>query len=219
LRAEIYRETNTEGEDFVSDTELLTWANDAKDEAEKEIVGLYDKYFETEASLALVSGTSLYAPPADILANKVTGLFYNNGSDKYEIKLLKRKEDILVVNDNDEYRFRMVNVAGTGPRIKLYPASRETSASNVTVFYIRESAAIEEDADYVDIPIADGFIKQYVKDKIKQKEIGPMNITDESPDLRRERRLMMEALSHMIPSDSADELEMGDNYYDEIDWY
>lgn len=217
LRAEIKAETNTEGEDFVSDAELMAWANDGKREAEKEIVSLYDKYLESEAYLALVSGTSTYSLPTGIMANKITEIHYNNGTEAYEVKLLKKKNDILTVDDNDEYRFRIVNTAAAGSKIKLYPTSRETSSTNVTVFFIRESADIDSDADTVDLPIADGFIKQYVKDKIKEKEIGPMQYHQESQALKRERALLIEALNQMVPSDSAEEIELGDTIYDELE--
>ena len=55
LLEEVKDDMNLHGEDFVSDAELLAWANDGIEQAEKEIVSLYDKYFETDTALALVS--------------------------------------------------------------------------------------------------------------------------------------------------------------------
>jgi hypothetical protein len=217
MKTEILAETNTEGEDFVSAAELLAWANDAKDMAEKEIVSLYDSYLETEGYIALVTGTAEYDLPADIFANKITMLMYDNGSEKYEIKRMKKKTKIMNVNENDDYQYRLINSAADGIKLKLYPESRETSSQNVTIFYIRESTAIADDDSLMDIPLADGFIKQYVKDKIKEKEIGPMNVNQFSPELVRERDLLIEALNHMVPSDSDDELELDTSVYEDMD--
>jgi hypothetical protein len=217
MKAEIKAETNTEGEDFVSDAELLTWVNEGKDIAEKEIVSLYDKYLETEADLVMTSDSEYVSLPSDMYANKITGLFYDNGSEKYEVHLLKDKRRTLDVDSNDNYMFRFDNATDSGVRIKLYPESRESSTGNLYCFYIRESEEITVDADTVDIPIADGFIKQFVKDKIKEKEIGPMNVGQFSPMLLRERDLFIEALNHMVPSESADEIDLDTSVYDEMD--
>lgn len=217
MKTEILSETNTEGEDFVSEDELLTWANEGKDMAEKEIVSLYDKYLETEDDFALTEGEIEYDLPSDLYANKVTGLFYDNGSEKYEIKLMKDKRKIMDVNENDDYQYRFNNSTDDGVKLRLYPASRETSTHNVRIHYIRESAAIVNDASLMDIPLADNFIKQFIKDKIKEKEIGPMNVADFSPTLKRERDLLIEALNHMVPSDSADEIEVDLEFYESFD--
>lgn len=216
MKTEIISECNIEGEDFISSTELLTWGNEGKDEAEAEIVGLYDKYLETEGYLALTINVKLFNLPTDIYANKITGLFYNNGSEKYEITLIKNKKDIYNISENDNYRYTIVNSTAGGIQLKLHPASRETASQNVVIHYIRESQALASDASLMDIPLADSFIKQYVKDKIKEKEIGPMNLQSESPMMAKERRLLLEALSHMIPSDSADEIHMDAGFYCEF---
>jgi hypothetical protein len=217
MRTEIRAETNTEGEDFISDAELLTWVNEGKDMAEKEIVSLYDKYLETEADLVMTDGSEYVSLPSDIFANKITGIFYDNGDTSYEVKLLKDKRETLEVGEEDDYRFRFDNSTASGVRIKLYPEARESSTGNLTCFYIRESAAIDSDSDTVDIPIADSFIKQYIKDKIKEKEVGPMNVTGPSPALQRERDLLIEALNHMVPSESADEMDLDTSFYDDMD--
>lgn len=217
MKSEIKAETNTEGEDFVSDDELLTWANEGKDMAEKEIVSLYDKYLETEASLIMTEGSQFVDLPDDIYANKLTGVFYSNGSSSYEVKLIKDKRYTVDVDENADYAFRFDNSATDGIRIKIYPPSNENSTGYMYCFYIRESQEITEDDDTVDIPIADGFIKQYVKDKIKEKELGPMNISDMSPALKQERALLIEALNHMVPSESADEIEVDVQFYEDMD--
>ena len=216
MKAEIQRECNVEGEDFVSEQELLDWANDAKDEAEAEIVSLYDRYLETSTTLTTTSGSGVVSLPTDIYANKITGLWFDDGSEIYEIKQVKRKEEIHFAGDNDKYKFYITNSTASGTKIQPVPAARESSSSNLTCYYIRESAAIDADSDYMDIPIAEGFIKQYVKDKIQEKELGPMAPKGRSDLLEKQRSLMIEALNQMIPDDSSDELQPDLSAYTEF---
>lgn len=213
LEAEIRRETNTEGEDFYQDAELLAWCNDAIDEAAAEIVGLYDKYLETEGYLALTTGSSEVELPADIYANKITGIYYMNGDLQYEIKPMKRRGEMLGVGLNDCYRYRVLN--GTeGRKIKLYPESRETSTTNVVINYVRNPGDIALGTDTIDIPIADNFIKRWIKDRMMEKEVG----IQEWPTgaVLNEKRIMVEALNNMIP-DENDEIGMDLSFYEEFD--
>jgi hypothetical protein len=218
MRTEIEAETNTGGEDFVADTELLAWANDAKTEAEAEIVSLYDPYLETEDYLALAIGEDSYDLPADIYASKITGIYFNDGSESYEITLMKRKSTILNVNDNARYQYRIVNTTADGVQLKLYPASRETSSTNVTIHYIRRSAPITDDNSLMDIPLADAFIKQYVKDKIRGKELGPLAEESRSQLLEKQKQLLIEALNQMIPDENSDQIDPDLTFYDAIEY-
>ncbi len=214
LRLEIQKETNTEAEEFISLAEYLTWCNDAIDLAEKDIVTLFDKYLETPGTLSLVSGESDISLPSDIYANKITGIFYTGSEGQFEIKPIKRKDEIFLAHSQDRYKYKIFNKTG-GRVITLYPPSRETS-SEVTVFYIREAGSIVDDTNTIDIPIAEGFIKQYIKDKMLVKEIGPAAIPWPSPALMEERRLLIEALNNMIPDDN-NELDMDLSFYDDFD--
>jgi hypothetical protein len=206
LKDEILRECNIEGEDFVSSTELLVFANDAKDEAEAEIVSLYDKYLETETALNITSGVDTYDLPSDIYANKITGMYLPD----YEIKLLKRKQDLLT---NLPYlRYRITNSTADGIKLKLHPMP--TQNLTATLHYIRQSKPIVDETSVMDIPIADAFIKQYIKDKVQEKELGPMMPKGRSELLEKQKQLLIESLNHMIPDDSSDELEPDLSYYD-----
>mgnify|MGYP001102789710 CR=1 FL=1 len=215
LRSEIHGDMNTEGEAFVTDAELLVWANDAVDEVEKIIVDMYDKYLETEDYLAITSGTSEYDLPSDIYARKITGLQYNNGNHKYEIKPIKRKEEILHVNPGDDYRFRIINKS-TGVKLKLYPTPSETASEFVTIYYIRSSTDILDDTDTLDLPLSEAYVKQYIKDRIKEKEMGPMNFNWPSDNLVKEGKHLITSLQRMIPDDHSDEVEPDFEYYEDL---
>jgi hypothetical protein len=216
MRDEIQREMNIEGEDFVSQTELMSWANDGKRQAEAEIVTLYDKYLESEATLALTTGINVYTLPTDIYGNKITGVYYNDGTTAYEIRLLRKKEEIMRITTSCDYKYRIINTTASGIQMKLYPTSRETSTQNVTVYYIRASQVITGDTSVMDIPIADAFIKQYVKDKVKEKELGPTSDMGRSQLLEKELNLMIEALNTMIPDESSNLIEVDQGVYSDF---
>lgn len=216
LREEIKDDMNLHGEDFVSDVELLAWANDGIEQAEKEIVSLYDKYFETDSTISLVSGTAKYNLPSDILANKITHIEYNNGSDKYEVKYLKRKEQVRFSSSNDPfYRYRLRNDSANGMQIEIFPTPSETS-TNMKIYYVRSVTRLSADSDTIEIPIADAFIKQYIKDQVRGKELGPMWDHAETQALAKQRALMIEALQNMVPDDTRDEILPDTSFYDDL---
>ena len=214
FKSDIQKETNTGGEEFISPEEYLIWCNDAIDEAEKEIVGLHDKYLETYGTLSLVSGEDEIALPENIYANKITGIFYDGDEGVFEVYPIKKKEEIYNTCDQDRYKYKVFNNTD-GRIIKIYPKSRETSAA-LEVYFIREAKTIAEDTDTIDIPIAEGFIKQYIKDKMLEKELGPGGMRWPSQALERERRLLIEALNNMIPDDN-NELEVDMSFYEDFD--
>lgn len=217
LKLEIKNDMNLHGEDWVSDAELLAWANDGIEQAEKEIVSLYDKYLETDVDLALVSGQSLYSLPSDIMASKITNIDYTDGSLKYEIKYAKTKAELRYeyVNDN-YYTYRLRNDSVNGRQIEIFPTPNETSPSNVKIDYIRRANRLVEDTDLIDIPDADAFIKQYIKDQVRGKELGPMWDHNETPSLSRQRALFIEVLNNMIPDETRGEMQMDTSHYDDV---
>lgn len=214
LKQEILDEYDLNEETFINEAELEALANRALRSIESQIHEINDKYFETEAYVALTAGQETITLPTDIYAAKITGIFYDNGSDKYEILPLKDKRKILCVESDDEYRYRIVNSASSGLHIKLYPASRETSTSNVTIHYIRNVKQITAETDVIDIPEAENFIKQYVVEKAANKE----RMTPDAPDsaaLQAERSLLIQSLTNRTPDDN-NELVADYGYYSEM---
>ena len=217
LKTEIMTECNIQGEEFVSSTELLNWANDAKDEAEAEIISLQERYLETEAPFNLTQAVDTYALPLDIYAAKISGMYFNDGTDKYEIVQIRDKADIMYVQPADRYRYRLTNPSSSGIKVKLYPLPRETSSTIVSFHYIRTSNRLIDDTSKMDIPVAEGFIKQYVKDKVREKEIGPLNGGNRSMSLEKQKSLLIEALVQKTPDDSSDQLKPDMGFYDMSD--
>lgn len=214
LKAEVKRECNIETETFVTDDELLVWANDAKKIIDQEIVSLYDKYFETYVSIGLVAGQKRYAPPVEILASKITGVYNVSNSTAYEVLYQKDKFKALTARAGDLYTYRMINDYTEGPMIEIYPSPTQ-SGEELVVYHIRKSVSLVDDNSLIDSPLGIGFIKQYIKDKVKEAELGPLSGGDFSPQLVQERRLFIEALNDMIPDDTRSQIEPDVTYYED----
>lgn len=213
IKAEIQAEYDLSEETFVDAAELLQYANSSIEDIEKEIHTIHDKYFHAETSLSLVQGTQEYSMPTDIFANKITGIYYNDGVTKYEIKEIKDLREVIDVDSDDDYRYKIINSTAGGVKIKLYPASRETS-SNVVVFYRRRIKLFTQDSDVLDVPEAKEFIKQYVVDKCANKE----RMTPDAPEsaaLGRKRKALLDSLENMIDDDNTD-LHINTDFYEEF---
>jgi hypothetical protein len=198
---EINDEYDLTDEIFTNEEELIGYANEAVEDIEKEIHTINDKYFEAEEYLAIVSGTASYDPPTTIYANKITGVYFNDGSNKYEVKPIK---DLSIIDDieaGDAYRYRIVNNAATGTKIKLYPTPVFTSSSTIRVHFLRNATKFEDTADELDIPEAKSFIKQFIVDKVVNKE----RMTPDAPEsaaLGRKRKALLDSLQTMRPDEN-----------------
>lgn len=214
IKTEVEDENDLAEETFVDAAELLIYANEAVRDIEKEIHKLHDKYFAAETSLPLSVGSDDLALPDDIYANKINALIYNDGSDKYEVKPLKNLRDIPDINDNDQYQYRIVNTVGGGRRIKLYPPSRVSDSTALTAYYRRQALPFLDESSVLDIPEAGDFIKQYVTDKVSNKERMQLD-APESVALKRKRTLLLESLQQMIDDDNTD-VNVDMSYYGEF---
>lgn len=207
IKTKIQRDLDLEDEDFITEEELLGYANEAIDQAEQEVMGIYEDYLLADSNLALVSGTSLYALPDDIYAHKIRAVLYSDGSKWYPVRRLHKLEEIQLLegshitnSSNDYYHYIIMNEAGVGPRLRLIPTAQETSSSNVKLFYIREANRLEEDDDTMDIPEATNFVLQYMKLRCYEKE-GHPNQVKAINDLEREKEKLIETLSNMVPDE------------------
>ena len=216
LKNEIETELDLEEEIFVTPTELLGYANQAIDEAEAEIHGIYSKYFETEVKIALVTGTDEYSLPSDIYAAKITGIFHNDGSRKYPIKRVRDLEELDYIETNDDYKYRIVNDSTLGFQLKLYPTSRSTDSTIATMHYLRNANRLVDDTSTVDLPEAIGFIKQWIKDAIMNKEDGSLFSAPPSLALVRQRNLLLDTLADMTP-DGDNVIAMDTSFYEDFD--
>lgn len=220
-KKKVERDLDLEEENFIQAEEMLEYFNEALRQAEAEVLGIYEDYFLAKESFALVSGTSLYSLPTTIYAHKIRRMIYKNGATIYTIKRLRTMDKFLdrafILNsDPTDYYQYMIFKATDGHQIELIPAAKETSASNVTIFYLKKVDVIADDDDIVDkdIPESIDYIYAYVKARCKQKENAGMMPPDAAQELEYQKKLFVETLTTMVPDDD-NEVEQDVSIYQE----
>lgn len=222
-KVKIQKDMDLEEETFIDDPdEYYGYFNEAIDEAEAEILKLYQYYFKTEIDITWVDGTARYSLPADIYGNKILYIQYERDQTRrYQIVRIRNNEIADVADDagyNNYYYFDIQNTdAATGVEIIFYPTPRE-SGSYVKMYYLRNANRVDATDSKIDIPEFINFIFAYVKVRIAEKETSPL-LNNYLQGLERQRMLMKQTLDNMIP----DELEVIDPdlsfyqefYYDE----
>lgn len=222
IKTKIKNDLDLNDEQFITPNELLGYINEAIDDIEAEIHTIYEDYFLASANIALVSGTSDYSLPSNIYANKIRGLVYSNGSRIYKIKKLSRSnqfEEMAFINQyisgTEDLQYKIVNAsAAAGPVIRFFPTPQETSASAVTIWYIRNANKLSADTDLCDVPEFANYVYQFVKVRCYEKEIHP-NLAQAAVERDRLRNLMQETLRDMIP-DADSEVEKDFSFYEDF---
>jgi hypothetical protein len=201
-------------------SEMMGYCNEAIHQAESLILSLNEEYFLARPySLALTSGTADYTLPSDIFADKIRRVVYANGSTIYPIKRARfsakfeEYSEVQALGASDYYQYMILNDSTAGITLRLFPASRETSSSNVLVWYLREAKQVTATTDTVDIPEFHAFIEKYMKVECMRKEGHPM-LAMAIQSLNEERQLMLNTLSNRVP-DEDDRFEMDFSHYRE----
>lgn len=216
LKTKVQRDLDLQDELFITPDELLGYANEAIDEAEQEVLTIYEDYFLSNELLPLVADQDEYDLPTNVYAHKIRAILYNTPNKKYAIRRIKQLPRVNDVNSSETFfRYLIVNSLASGPKIKLYPASNETSAANVTIWFLRSARIITADTDVIDIPEAHKFIMQHIKLRCYEKEGSP-NQNKAQQDLERERKLLVDTLAAMVP-DEDNHIEPDMSFYDEFD--
>jgi len=218
VKDKVRRDLGLEQEEFVSNTELMGYVNSAIDEAEAEIIGLYQDYFLKLSEISLVSGQSDYDLPEDIYANKIRSLIYSDGVNIYPIRKFYNKIDLFhqieIAKEINEpyYRYIIINNnADNKPVMRILPTPNETKSNVLKLWYTRNANRIESNTDKIDIPEFANFIIQYCKVRCYEKE-GHPNTQLAMQKLEFYRIQMQETLQDMIPD--------GDDSLDpDLTWY
>jgi len=218
IKTKVQQDLDIEDEVFVTDAELMSYCNEAIDEAEAEIHGLYEDYFLNKATITLVQGTSDYSLPSDIYAHKIRRLIYQNGGTIYTVDRLRdwKKFEEKAVTDyyssSAWYNYLIVNTTAGDPKISLVPTAQESGAY-LTLWYIRNANRMINDASVCDIPEFINFIYQYIKVRVYEKEMNP-NAQAAVAILQAQRTLMQDTLGTMVP-DADNTIEMDLSSYEE----
>ena len=217
VEAKVRLDLDLQDEDnFVQNDEFAGYANEAIDIAEAEILKLSEDYFLTPANLTLVAGTSDYALPTNIYAQKIRSLIYKNGPKIYPVKRIrdpelfyKREELNYYSTSETEYGYMLLNaVEQEQAKISLSPIPQE-SGQYLRLWYIRNAQRIPLTTDsgaptratqlatVIDIPEWVGFVIQYMKWRAMLKEMSPFAKTAEATMLELKKN-MVETLSNRV---------------------
>lgn len=129
IRDQIRRDLAIFDTNWVPDAEINKHINDAIDEAESEILNIYEDYFLDTMVIPLSSNQNLYSLPSNIYANKIRKVLYNDGSKKYIVRRLKQKEDTLNSQNEDDYRYFILNygkIINVGTQVASYSSGTKT---------------------------------------------------------------------------------------------
>lgn len=215
IKSKIRTETEMEDTSYLTEAELTNYINDGIREAQRRILNLNEDYFLANTSIALVAGQDTLSLPADIFANKIRRLYYVNGSEYYKINRILDLDKTLYISSNDDYSYVLTNTSTGGVKIKIYPASRETSASNVTIWYIRDAKVLSSASDQCDIPEFESLVEWYAKVKCYEKEGTADMIANAKERFEQEVYILESTLKNMVPSDD-NEIILGDEIYSDF---
>ena len=211
IKAKVEADLALEGEEFVGETELLAYANEAIDEAEAEVHAIYEDYFLSRATVTFVSGTDDYVLPSDIYAQKIRSVLYRNGSSVAVVPRLRdwKKFQNYTLNLTTSasagcYNYLLINSTAGSPKILFTPPVLESGAY-ITVWYLRQANRLTVDADVCDIPEFVSFVIQHMKVRCYEKEGHPM-LQKAMYDLEQQRKQMNDTLTAMVP-DQENEIE------------
>jgi len=223
IKDKVQKDLDLEQEDFVVDSELMGYCNEAIDEAESEIHTIYEDYFLTKAEIDLVTDTETYSLPTDIYANKIRGIMYKNGSEMYVLRRVRFSDmfaDIMSTkefNPEGMYRYILINQsAAAGVQLQLVPPARADVTDGLKVWYLRNANRITADTDVCDIPEFVHFVIQFIKLRVYEKE-GNQNMSLAATLLMKLRNQMIATLSAMVP-DGDNEIEKDLSHYEDMDY-
>lgn len=220
IRTKVERDLDLESETFITQEELLGYANEAIDEVERQVLTLCEDYFLSRATISLVSGTEEYALPANIYANKIRQIVYRCGQDVWKIKRIRDWEKFSIyesektnTSNSSYYGFFLLNSVAGAPRLLLAPTPAE-SGPYLQVWYIRNANELVLDTDVCDIPEAVHYVMAYMKVKCHEKDMNP-NLGKAVQDLEAQRNDTMKTLAEMFP-DNENTLEADSRLYDDM---
>ena len=195
-------------ENFISPTELLGLFNEAVKDIEKEIHDLHheDKYFLNQTTITLVPNQSDYAMPTGIYGNKLRHIWYQNGTLKYEIRKLRKLEEVRYTTTGNMYSFLLLNLPlPTGVVFRLYPTPTEAGAF-VNVFFIREcqrfAGNVSDPTDVLEIPEAENVVIQHVKRSVARKMRRADLVEFENGLLSQQLDIFRASMKEMIPDEN-----------------
>lgn len=209
IENKVRRETDTQSEKFVPDTELLDYVNEAIDFCESNIhtLGAEDNYFLKDTYLPMKMGQEIFELPEDIYASKIKGFVFEDNTSPYPIQRIRGEYSytniaFIKANENytnDYYKYIVKNPnAGENSKIQLIPRAQETNPERLRLWYIRQANRMTDFDSICDIPEFAEYIVKRVRFMIYYKEGNPLSTKAEDLMVREEKR-MIDTLSNKVP--------------------
>ena len=213
IKTEVKDEYSLNDEIFITDAELLSIANNGIERLESAIIASTPKYFNsTPFMISLENGTQDYALPSNIYANKINLIYYSSGSYTYELAQIKDLRKVMNIGTGERLSYLIVNAKGSGTKIRFFPTPVADEADVINLYYTRNVARLELDEDVLDLPEAKLYVKEYIKEKAKNKE-RLMPDAPESEHLKSIKEDVIAALANMIV-DENNLVEVGEDPYE-----
>lgn len=154
----IQHDVDIRDETFVSKNELAGYFNEALEYIAQEIQAVNQDYFLTKYFVPMTQGQQVFPLPNNILANKIRGVYYRNGSINYMVKQFRRWHKFLNIELTDQYApsamymYTLINDIPGQSQMELHPPCRESAIlppsvtpapfTPMTLFYIRNCARV-----------------------------------------------------------------------------
>ncbi len=209
LKRIIERELDLEAEDFISETEMMGFFNQAVNYVEKTIINIADDYLLCRSDWEpLVSDMSL---PSDIFANKLRKVeVRQSGSDDY--RDLKRDRNLS--KDGDPNYYIIFNTIGANPTFS--PRSDELTEDEIRFYYIRNLNKYTDETSLCDVPEFYEYVLAFVRFKchVKEKDVELVQLARQ--DVSAYAKQMRESLADMT-DDGSVVIEPDISFYEDFD--
>lgn len=214
-KTKIEKDLDIQGDNIIEEDEMLANFNSAVDDAENIIHQLHEDYFLTSDYVAMVDGTSDYAMPTNIYANKIRKIIYKKDNESYEVKKIKLMH-ISDVDAEDDYKYNIENNTGAaGTRFIIYPAARDTSSTYMRRWYVRNASKIVDSDSVIDIPEFVNYVYSHVKYWCAFK-IGHPRMAGFKEEMDKQEMMMRNNLTAMIEDGNID-IDPDISFYEDFD--
>lgn len=211
-----------EDEQWITESELLSYTNDAIRDTEALVHTLYEDYFLDYQSVTFSAGQELVTLPTNIYAFKVRRFLFEKETQRYPIQRLKdwkKFEEKSVTDYSDtscRYEYFLINRSSSGDAAMLLspPIRTEDAGQYGKLYFIRGAKQLATASDTCDIPEFINRVYAHVKYNVYAKEGHPLALKAKD-DLDRETELMVGTLAAMVP-DADNEIEPDFEYYEEM---
>jgi len=221
LITKIQNDNELHAENFVTKPEIISFLNDAIDDAEQLIIDSFSDFFLTFVDYDIVQGVGEILVPADMFDFRIRGMYFDlrgfdtnssGTSQWYKIKKLSL-ERFSGIYKEDIYHYRLTNNAD-GAKIGIYPDFRQDLQAKVRLWYIRTAVRLENDTDILEVGIKPQYVLAHAKAAIMAKEGDPM-LDTMIANLEIQRGKLLSSISRVTDDDEDSYLEMDFEALDE----